>query len=65
MSEMGVEGSKPSASPGAAETPEEAKVMAVSQEMASSDATAYRSIAARFNFLAQDGPILQFAAKNV
>ena len=65
IKEMGVEGSKPSACPGAAETPEEARVMAASPEMASSDATAFRGLAARLNFLAQDSPILQFAAKKV
>ena len=65
IKEMGMEGSKPSASPGAAETPEEAKVMAASPETASSDATAYRGLAARIKFLEQDIPILQFAAKKL
>ena len=60
ITEMGVEGS-----PGAAETPEEAKLVVASLEMSSSDATAYRGLAARFNFLAQDNLILQFAAKTV
>ena len=40
IKEMGVEGAKPSASPGAAETPEEVKLMVASLEMSSSDATA-------------------------
>ena len=41
IKEMGVEGAKPLANPGAAETPEEAKLMAASLEMGSRDATAY------------------------
>ena len=65
IKEMGVEGAKPSASPGAAETPDEAKLVAACLEMGSSDAAAYRGFAARFNFLAQDNLILQFAAKTV
>ena len=62
---MGVKGTKPLASPGAAETPEEHNVMAASPEMAGSDATVYRGLATRFNFLAQDSQIVQCVAKHV
>ena len=58
IKEVDVEGATPSASPGAAETPEDAKLMAASLEMSSSDAAAYRGLVARFNFLAQDSPIM-------
>ena len=44
VKEMGVEGAKPSASPGAAETPEEAKLMAASLAVSSGDAAAYRGL---------------------
>ena len=62
---MGLENAKPSTSPGSAETPEEAKLTATPPEINASDATAYRGLAARLNFLAQDSPILQFAVKKV
>ena len=39
--------------------------MAASPEMNASDATAYRGLAARFNFLAQDRQILKLTAKKV
>ena len=58
IKEMGLENAKPSTSPGSAETPEEAKLMAASPEMNASDATEYRGLAARISFLAQDSPIL-------
>ena len=51
IKEMGMENVKPSTSPGSAETPEEAKLMAASPEMNGSDATAYRGLAARLDFL--------------
>ena len=65
IKEMGVEGAKPATCSGTTETPEEAELIAASLEMSSSDATAYRGLAARLNFLAQDSPILQFTAKHV
>ena len=39
--------------------------MAASSEMSRSDATAYKGLAAWLNSLAQDSPILQFAAKHI
>ena len=62
IKEMGMENAKPSTSPGSAETPDEAKLMAASPEISASDATAYRGLAARFKFLAQDSSILQVTA---
>ena len=63
--EMGMERVKPSVSPGAAETPEETRLLKASPDMSGSDATAYRGLAARLKFAAQDSLILQFAAKKV
>ena len=60
-----MEGAKPAACPGITETCEETKLIAASLEMSSGDATAYRGPAARFSFLAQDSPILQFTAKQI
>ena len=62
---MGLEGAKPAACLGTTKTPEETKLIAASLEMSSSDATAYRGLAARLNFLAESSPILQFTAKQI
>ena len=53
------------ATPGAADTKEEAKAYKTSPELSKSDATAFRSLAARLNFLAIDRTDLQFAAKEI
>ena len=45
IKEMGMEGAKPSASSGAAETPEVTRLLDASPDMSGSDATAYRGLA--------------------
>ena len=60
-----MEGTKPSARPSAAESTEETRLLDASPDMWSSDGTAYRGLAARLNFVAQESPVLQFTAKKV
>ena len=63
--EMGMQAAKPVATPGASETKEEIKAYQTSPEMNRSDATVFRGLAARLNYLSMDRPDLQFSAKEV
>ena len=55
----------PVTTPGTAETKEEAERYLESPELRQADATAFRGLAARLNYLALDRPDLQFAAKGI
>ena len=61
--EMGMETSKPVATPGVADTAEEHAAYENSPELTRADATLFRGMAARLNYLSLDRPDLQFAAK--
>ena len=61
--ELGMETARAVSTPGAAESREEAEANEDSPELEKADATAYRGLAARLNYLALDRPDLQFAAK--
>ena len=58
-------GAKPMATPGVSETKEETDGYDDSPELVGSEATAYRGVATRLNYLAMDRPDLQFSAKEI
>ena len=63
--EMGLENARPLATPAVAETKEESQNTEGSELANDLEATKFRSIAARLNYLSLDRPDLQYAAKGV
>ena len=63
--DLGLEHARTLASPGIAGGNEDVKAREVSPDLESSEATEYRAIAARLNYLSLDRPDIQYAAKNV
>jgi len=62
---LGLEDAKALASPGTPEDNEGVKAREQPEDLQGNEATEYRAIAARLNYLSLDRPDLQYAAKNV
>ena len=62
---MGLEGGKPVATPGIADSEADVHEREESKDLQGTEATQYRALAARLNYLALDRADLQFAAKEI
>ena len=62
---MGVQASKPSATPGANEDKDVVSIRSKSKVLMGKEATEYRALAARLNYLALDRLDIQYVAKCV
>ena len=62
---LGLQGAKPAVTPGVKESEVRDEDEKSNPFMSSADATSYRALVARLNFLSQDRPDLQYAVKEV